>query len=147
MEISSASESETAGNRVSVLIVDQSIDSSGIIANCALVLGLTAGRELSSDTFGQDVVDGDGRKHTYLTKIGHLVRKAGQSKIRTLREVLSSSPNTIVIDYTEDAAPADYSEYSRNLVAHKGEEIKYRAIYVYGPEQTIVPLTKNLSRL
>jgi len=72
--------------KISVLIVDKGIDSKGVIANTAFVLGLTAGREISADTFGEDVVDGDGMKHKYLTRIGHLVRKAGQNKIRTLRE-------------------------------------------------------------
>lgn len=131
----------------SVLIVDKAIESKGLLANVALVIGLTAGRELPQETFGTDVVDGEGIFHQYLTRIGHVVRKAGQSKLRNLREVLAQDPRVLVVDYTEDAAPVDYDEYSKNLSKHSGSEIEYRALYVYGPEEKIGPLTKNLSRL
>ncbi len=132
---------------VSVLIVDQSIESKGIAVNAGFVPGLTAGRVLPQETFGRDVVDGDGTPHTYLTKIGHYVRKAGQNKIRDLRTKFLGQPDVKIIDYTEDAAPADYEEYARNLGSHQGEEIMYRAVYIYGPQEIVAPLTKNLSRL
>lgn len=132
---------------ISVLIVDKGIDSTGILANTSLVLGLSAGRTLPAETFGEDVLDGEGSTHSSLTNIGHYVRKAGQSKIRTLREKFSTDTDITLIDYTEQAAPADYSQYRENLAQVSGEDIKYRAIYVYGPEETIVPLTKNLSKL
>ena len=132
---------------LSVLIVDQSMEHKGILANAGFVLGLTAGRELPDSTFGPAVIDGDGSSHQYLTKISHFVRKAGQSKIRDLRTKLITEPAVKIIDYTEDAAPADYEEYARNLSLHKGEEIKYRAIHIYGPREIVLPLTKNLSSL
>jgi hypothetical protein len=132
---------------VSVLVVDQAIEAKGVLANAACVLGLTAGRELAQETFGPDIVDGDGATHRYLTRIGHFVRKAGQNKMRNLRKEFEKDPRVLVIDYTEDAAPADYDTYSRDLSQHSGEQIKYRALYVYGPEDIVVPLTKNLSRL
>ena len=131
----------------SILIVDQTMESKGILANVALVVGLTIGRELPQDTFGADVTDGEGIHHRYLTRIGHVVRKAGQSKMRNLRKVFAQDPRVLILDYTEDAAPVDYDEYSRNLSKHSGAEIQYRALYVYGPEETVVPITKNLSRL
>ncbi len=132
---------------ISVLVVDQSLDNKGVIANVGLVLGLTAGRELPKETFGGDVTDGDGVSHLYLTRIGHTVRKAGQSKIRNLREALAAQSGVLLVDYTEDAAPADYEEYTRTIASHSGEDLKYRALYVYGPEEIVGPLTKNLSRL
>ena len=132
---------------LSVLIIDQSIESKGIATNAGFVLGLTAGRELPDDTFGYEVTDGDGASHAYLTKIGHYVRKAGQNKMRELRTKFIAEPKVKVVDYTEDAAPADYEEYAHNLASHKGEEIVYRALYIYGPKEVILPLTKNLSRL
>lgn len=132
---------------VSVLIIDQSIESKGIAANASFVLGLTAGRELPAGTFGPEVMDGDGTPHKYLTNIGHYVRKAGQSKMRDLRAKFLATPGVTVVDYAEDAAPADYDEYARNLGSHKGEQIAYRALYVYGSEEAVLPLTKNLSRL
>lgn len=132
---------------LSVLIVDQSIESKGIVANVAFVLGLTAGRDLPADTFGTDVVDGEGKAHRYLTQIGHMVRKAGQSKLKSLRETLAANPQVLLVDYTEDAAPADYSEYASALGGHCGDAIKYRALHVYGPEEIVGPLTKNLSKL
>jgi hypothetical protein len=132
---------------ISVLIVDQSLQDKGILTNAGFVLGLTAGRELPSETFGEKVMDGDGFTHEYLTKIGHFIRKAGQSKIRELRTKFASNTSLKIVDYTEDAAPSDYSEYAKNLSEHKGEQIVYRALYVYGPKSLVYPVTKNLSRL
>lgn len=132
---------------ISVLIVDQTIEEKGILSNAAFVLGLTAGRLIDENTFGQDAVDGEGKAHKYLTNIAHHVRKAGQNKIKTLRNTFSENPDVILVDYTEDAAPSDYNEYMRQLSLHKGEQIIYRAIHIYGPGEIIIPLTKNLSRL
>ena len=70
---------------ISLLLINKSIKEPGILTNAAFVLGLTAGRDLPEDTFGPDVVDGDGARHTYLTNIAHFVRKAGPSKLRSLR--------------------------------------------------------------
>lgn len=134
-------------NCVSVLIVDKGIKSYGVLTNAAFVLGLTAGRVFPDEKFGPDVVDGDGSTHKYLTIMSHYVRRAGQSKLRALRREFIKDPRVLVIDYTEDAATSDYHEYTRNLANHSDHEIQYRAIYTYGPEEIIVPRTKNLSRL
>lgn len=131
----------------SVLIVDRAVVERGVLANVAFVLGLTVGRCLPATAFGPDVVDGDGDLHIYLTCIGHIVRKAGQSKIRRLRAELAGLSDVQLVDYPEDAGPADYSAYSRGLGARRGEEIQYRAIHVYGPSEQVDPRTKNLSRL
>ena len=132
---------------LSVIIVDQQLDNKGVLVNLGFVLGLTSGRHMPDNTFGPDVIDGDGKNHKYLTNIGHYVRKAGQSKIRSIRQSLADNPDVLIVDYTEDAAPADYSSYEKSLGAHKEEEIVYRAIHVCGPSTIIEPLTKNLSRL
>lgn len=131
---------------ISVLIVNEKLDHKGILANTSFVLGLTAGRELPKETFGTDVVDGDGSMHKYLTNIGHYVRKAGQNKMRTIRKEFLDA-GIMVVDYTDDAAPADYVAYEANIKNHKSEEIVYRAIWVYGPEDIVLPKTKNLSSL
>ncbi len=131
---------------ISVLIVNEKLDHKGIISNASFVLGLTAGRELPKESFGSDVMDGDNSSHKYLTNIGHYVRKAGQNKIRTIRKEFLDQ-GILVVDYTEDAAPADYQTYEASIKSHKGEEIIYRAIWVYGPEEVVFPKTKNLSSL
>lgn len=132
---------------ISVLITNKSLDDKGILTNAAFVIGLTAGHLLPDSTFGPDVVDGDGNTHTYLTNIAHFVRKAGNSKIASLRETFSAHENIHVVDYTEDAAPSTYADYEKALGKHKGEEIVYRALWIYGPSEVIVPLTKSLSKL
>ena len=133
--------------KISVLIVNKSIDHTGILVNAGFVVGLTVGREIDADTYGSDVTDGDGKKHKYLTQIGHFVRKAGDSKIRKLRDEFSENSDILLVDYTEDAAPSNYDDYSKEIAKHSGEEIKYRAIHVYGPKELIVAKTKNLSAL
>ena len=131
----------------SVLIVDQNESHKGILTNAAFVLGLSAGRLMKEESFGTPVVDGDGFMHAPLTNHAHFVRKAGQSKLRTLRELFTNTKGVTVIDYTIDAATSNYSEYEALLGNHKGEEIEYRAIHVFGPEDIIKQNTKNLSRL
>lgn len=132
---------------VSVLIVNQSLPEVGILVNAAFVVGLTAGRLLPDDSFGPDTVDGDGNTHLYLTRVGHYVRKATATKLRALRKTFTEIDNVRLVDYTEDAAPADYEAYTSALSSHREEEINYRAIHVYGPADVVIPLTKNLSRL
>ena len=132
---------------VSVLIFDKNLKDFGVLANTGFVLGLTAGRLMGDDTFGPDVFDGDGEQHLYLTRIGHIVRKAGQSKLRSLRAHFAALDGVSVIDYTEDAAPSSYSAYEEALGSHSGEEIVYRAIHLFGPFELIAPQTKNLSKL
>ena len=126
--------------------MDQAREDKGIISNAAFVLGLTAGRELPQETFGPDVVDGDGSTHKYLTQIGHYVRKAGQNKMKTIRKECLDK-GILVVDYTDDAAPADYAEYTRTIAAHNEDALQYRAVWIYGPEEIVYPLTKNLSKL
>lgn len=132
---------------ISVLVVDQSIENKGILTNAGFVLGLSAGRYLPADTFGSDVVDGDGSTHGALTNIAHFVRKSGQSKLRTLRAEFINHPDVKIIDYTEDAAPSNYETYAANIATHKGDEITYRAVHFFGPEEVLIPKTKNLSSL
>lgn len=126
--------------------MDQAIEDKGILSNAAFVLGLTAGRELPQDTYGDNVVDGSGSTHKYLTQIGHFVRKAGQNKIKTIRKECFDK-GIMVVDYTNDAAPADYAEYTRTIATHGEDALQYRAVWIYGPEEIVYPLTKNLSKL
>lgn len=132
---------------MSVLVVDQGIENKGILANTSFVLGLSSGRMLPENTFGPVAIDGEGSAHNSLTNIAHFVRKAGQNKLRTLRAEFVANREVQIIDYTEDAAPSDYASYMANLSQHKGEEITYRAIHFFGPEELLLPKTKNLSIL
>jgi hypothetical protein len=131
---------------ISVLIILKGVPV-GIATNVGLVIGQTAGRLLPNESFGPDVIDGDGKTHKYLTKIAHFVREAGQSKLRTLRDQFADNPDVLLLDYTEDAAPSSYEVYTASLASHAGEQVVYRGLYLYGPEHLIVPATKNLSRL
>jgi hypothetical protein len=131
---------------ISVLIVNQSIKEVGVLSNVAFVLGLTAGRLMPPVTFGEDVTDGSGRRHRYLTGIPHIVRKAGTAKLIALREALSNLDQVHVVDYAEEAATSSYAEYEAAIRGQTGD-IQYRAIHVFGPFETVYPLTKNLSRL
>lgn len=132
---------------VSVLIIDQAQESKGIVANASFVLGLTAGRRLPDSTFGPDVTDGEGGVHCSLTNMAHIVRKAGQSKLRTLRRELQDCDGVMIVDYTEDAAPSDYETYRTSIATKKLDELVFRAIHIFGPEDVVLPRTKNLSAL
>lgn len=132
---------------ISVLIIRKN-QKDGIVSNASFVVGLTAGRLLPDETFGSDAVtDGDGRAHRFLTRIPHHVREAGDNKMRSLFAQFTDNPDVSVVTYTEDAAPSSYEKYAENLANHSGEEISFRALHIFGPEDVVVPATKNLSRL
>ena len=67
-----------------------------------------------------------------------------------LRQKLALVPddeNTIA-DLLQIAQPELVgNNYQEALQSHSGEEIQYRALWVYGPSEIIVPLTKSLSKL
>lgn len=130
----------------SVVVVNEKLDR-GQQANVAFVLGLTVGRLLPEETFGGDVMDGDGATHRYLTRIGHTVRKANPNKLATLRNAFATTPEVVVVDYTKDAVPPVYEEYEAGLRSHSGDAIVYYGIAVYGPEELVISKTKNLSIL
>lgn len=87
--------------KISVLIVDKALDHKGILANASLVIGLSAGRLMPEETFGEVAIDKDGNQHYPLTNQAHFVRKAGQSKLKTLRSKFTENPEIIVVDYTD----------------------------------------------
>ncbi|MGZ4753429.1 MAG: DUF2000 domain-containing protein [Acidimicrobiia bacterium] len=130
----------------SVLILNGKIPEVGVIANTAFVLGLTVGRLIPDTTFGPNVLDGDGRTHLSLTQIGHTVRVANPTKLARLAETLKGEAGLTVVDYTEDAAPADYAQYTATLGVRQGEDIVYRAVHVFGPADLVDKYTRNLSR-
>ncbi len=140
-------EHSSTDQMLSVLIVDQTLVHKGVMSNAAFVLGLSAGRAMPDSYFGYAVKDGSGNEHRPLTNIGHFVRKAGQAKLRTLRDELAAMPGVVVHDYPEEAAPSDYSEYSKNMSTRAPGDITYRAIHIFGPAEAVAPRTKNLSRL
>ena len=102
---------------------------------------------MPDETFGQEVTDGDGNKHAFLTRIPHIVREAGENKIRELRKKFATNPEVMIVDYTEDAAPSSYEKYAEALSSHSGDGISYRMVCAYGPEEFLAPLVKNLSPL
>ena len=65
----------------------------------------------------------------------------------TLNQEILENPLLDVDGQQEDAATADYREYARSLSERSGDDIRYRALYIYGPEDIVGPLTKNLSWL
>ena len=85
--------------KISVLVVDKALDHKGVLANASLVIGLSAGRLMPEDTFGEKAVDKDGNTHHPLINQAHFVRKAGQLKMKTLRSKLTDNPDVEVVDY------------------------------------------------
>ncbi len=133
-------------NFCSVIIVDKAEEHHGLLANISFVLGLSASKYMPPETFREDAIDGDGAVHRGLTCIAHHVRQAGQNKLRTLRKHFTEIDSVEVTDYTRAALPSSYDEYTKTLKNQSGDEIEYLGIHLFGPEEAIVPKTKNLSR-
>ena len=135
---------------ISVLIMAQDFKQQGKIGelvNAAFVAGKSFGKRSPDESFGETVIDGNGSEHAALTNMAHFVRKAGQSKLRTLRNEFAAMEGVEVIDYPEAASPSTYEDYVNVLQTQSGDEITYRAVHVFGPTEVVVPRTKSLSRL
>lgn len=132
---------------ISVLIIDQSLDHKGFLANHSFVLGLSAGRVMNDSLFGPEVQDKDGVIHMPLTNIGHMVKVASQGKIKELYKEFKLLNQCNVVDYTDASLTPIYSEYQEKLSTQDLREFTIRAMHVFGPKELVFPKTKNLDML
>ncbi len=129
-----------------VLIID-STQPSGIIANAASVLSISLGR-LAGNIVGPDVYDREGEKHLGITQIPIPILGCLPEKIKEIRRHLMSlsTEDILMVDFSDVAQKAKtYQDYETALVATAEIDIRYIGIGVYGDKKSINKATGNLS--
>lgn len=136
----------TIESKKCVLIID-STQPTGIIANTASVLSISLGRQLGN-IVGQDVYDKQGEKHLGITQMPIPILGASPEKIKEIRRHLLSLhiEDMVIVDFSDIAQNSKtYHHYETVLLATDETDIRYIGIAVYGDKKNINKATGNLS--
>lgn len=129
-----------------VLVID-STQPTGIIANTSSVLSITLGQQLGS-IIGQDVYDKQGEKHPGITQIPIPILGASPEKIKEIRRQLLRQPteDMVIVDFSDIAQKSrTYDQYENVMRATDEDDIRYIGIAIYGDKKVINKATGNLS--
>lgn len=129
-----------------VLVID-STQPTGIIANTSSVLSITLGQQLGS-IIGQDVYDKQGEKHPGITQIPIPILGASPEKIKEIRRQLLTLPaeDMVIVDFSDIAQKSrTYDQYENVMRATDENDIRYIGIAIYGDKKVINKATGNLS--
>lgn len=129
-----------------VLIID-SAQPTGIIANTASVLSITLGK-YAGNIIGHDISDQQGDTHLGITKIPIPILGAGADKIKEIRKHLLSldRKDLIMVDFSDLAQHSKtYEQYETAMLTTAENDIHYRGIALYGDKKLINKATGNLS--
>ncbi len=129
-----------------VLIID-STQPTGIIANTASVLSITLGKEIEG-IVSHDVYDKHGEKHRGITQIPIPILAASCDKIKEIRRNLlsSDSDGLVLVDFSDIARQSKtYDQYEKQMLSTGDHEIRYIGIGIYGDKKQINKATGNLS--
>lgn len=135
-------------NKKCVMILDEALPL-GILANTAGILGITLGRHLP-ETIGPDVCDKSGREHLGIIAIPVPILKAGQERIRAIRQRLYQPEfaDVVTVDFSNVAQSCNvYDEYQAHAAATEENDFSYFGLGLCGPKKLINQLSGNLPLL
>lgn len=136
----------TIESKKCVLIID-STQPTGIIANTSSVLSITLGQQLGN-IIGQDVYDKLGEKHLGITQMPIPILGASPEKIKEIRRHLLSLliKDIVIVDFSDIAQKSRTYDHYENIMRTTTEnDIRYIGIAVYGDKKVINKATGNLS--
>ncbi|QJB35910.1 DUF2000 domain-containing protein [Chitinophaga oryzae] len=136
----------TIESKKCVLIID-STQPTGIIANTSSVLSITLGQQLGN-IIGQDVYDKQGEKHLGITQMPIPILGASPEKIKEIRRHLLSLliEDIVIVDFSDIAQKSKTYDHYENIMRTTTEnDIRYIGIAVYGDKKVINKATGNLS--
>ncbi|QJB42433.1 DUF2000 domain-containing protein [Chitinophaga oryzae] len=136
----------TIESKKCVLIID-STQPTGIIANTSSVLSITLGQQLGN-IIGQDVYDKQGEKHLGITQMPIPILGASPEKIKEIRRHFLSLliEDIVIVDFSDIAQKSRTYDHYENIMRTTTEnDIRYIGIAVYGDKKVINKATGNLS--
>ncbi len=135
-------------NNKCVLIVNEQLPP-GLIANTAVILGITLGSKLPQ-IVGIDVCDAGENVHLGITELPIPVLRSDEESLKAMREKLYAPDyaDLMVVDFSDLAQGCKtYTEYIEKIRSADGVELRYLGLLVCGSAKKVNKLTGSLALL
>lgn len=135
-------------NEKCVIIVDEDLPL-GIIANTAVILGITLGKS-KPEAVGPDVTDQTAKKHLGIITFPVPVLKSTAENIKDLRGKLYQTEfqELLVVDFSDLAQGCKtYEDFTQKMTQTPESTLRYFGLAICGPKKKVSKLTGNLPLL
>lgn len=135
-------------NEKCVIVMDEQLPT-GIIANTAVILGITLGKTLP-EVVGEDVYDSTGNGHLGIIRFPVPVLKEKGERIQLLREKLFAPEfsDVTVVDFSDLAQSCKtYGEFMEKMAGVPESELPYFGIAICGDKKKVNKLTGSMALL
>ncbi|WP_080873603.1 DUF2000 domain-containing protein [Oceanobacillus timonensis] len=131
-----------------VLVIDENLPL-GLIANTAVILGVTLGKEIP-EMVGEDVVDRSDVEHAGIVKSPIPVLKGNAELLQELRDKITTElfDDLTIVDFSNAAQSCKtYEEYIAKLQKKSKSDYLYYGLGIYGEKKKVNQLTGSLALL
>lgn len=135
-------------NEKCVMVIDENLPL-GIIANTAVIMGITLGKQMP-EVVGEDVFDKSGSRHLGIIAFPVPVLKGNAEEIRSIREKLYEPEfaELTVVDFSDLAQGCKtYDEFIDKMKEISETELNYFGIAICGAKKKVNKLTGSMALL
>ena len=135
-------------NEKCVIVVDEELPL-GIIANTAVILGITLGKTMP-EAVGPDVIDQTEKSHLGIIKFPVPVLKSSAEKLKYIRGQLYQNDfhDLLVVDLSDLAQGCKtYDDFTQKMNQVPESALKYFGLAIYGSKKKVAKLTGSLPLL
>ena len=132
-------------NEKCVIVVDEELPL-GIIANTAVILGITLGKTMP-EAVGPDVIDQTEKSHLGIIKFPVPVLKSSAEKLKYIREQLYQDDfhDLLVVDFSDLAQSCKtYDDFIQKMIQVPESALKYFGLAICGSKKKVAKLTGSL---
>ena len=132
-------------NEKCVIVVDEALPL-GIIANTAVILGITLGKTMP-EAVGPDVSDQTEKSHLGIIKFPVPVLKSSAEKLKYIREQLYQDDfhDLLVVDFSDLAQSCKtYDDFTQKMTQVPESALKYFGLAICGSKKKVAKLTGSL---
>ena len=129
-------------NEKCVIVVDEELPL-GIIANTAVILGITLGKTMP-EAVGPDVIDQTEKSHLGIIKFPVPVLKSSAEKLKYIREQLYQDDfhDLLVVDFSDLAQSCKtYDDFIQKMTQVPESALKYFGLAICGSKKKVAKLT------
>lgn len=128
-------------NEKCVIVVDEELPL-GIIANTAVILGITLGKTMP-EAVGPDVIDQTEKSHLGIIKFPVPVLKSSAEKLKYIREQLYQDDfhDLLVVDFSDLAQSCKtYDDFTQKMTQVPESALKYFGLAICGSKRRLLNL-------